>query len=90
MLRTTELALTGFLALAGCTSPEQSPSCKAFVACVRALDTQAGTLTDTARFEPDGDCWGNPDGAALCTTACARGTTKLKEQHPALACEVTP
>ena len=97
MLRTTEIALIGLLTVAGCTSAEQSPSCKAFVACVRALDLQTqtqtgqtGTTTDTARFEADGDCWANPDGARLCTTACERGTARLQAQHPELACEVTP
>ena len=65
----------------GCAQVEQSASCNSYVACVRAQDAAKGVETDMVRFEPAGDCWGNPEGAALCDRACSNGLLWLQEQY---------
>ena len=65
--------------LVGCAQVEQSASCAAYVSCVRAQDAAKGIETDLVRFEPGGDCWGNPDGAGLCDRACTNGMLWLQE-----------
>ena len=60
----------------GCAEVEQSASCEEYVACIRAQDAVSGVETDLERFEADGDCWGNPEGAALCDRA-TRSTSRF-------------
>lgn len=75
--RAALIALAAAL-LAGCGGEPQSPACRQFVACVRALDARDGRQTNTVRFEPQGGCWGGAAGAKLCTDACARGMTWVR------------
>jgi hypothetical protein len=67
--------------LLGCAEVTQTPSCADFVACVDARDAADGAETDTLRFEPTGDCWGSPDGQALCDRACSSGLEWLRESY---------
>ncbi|HEX5751796.1 MAG TPA: hypothetical protein VFZ09_36590 [Archangium sp.] len=83
------LALGGLgLSLLGGTGCEgrqpQSASCQKFVACVNALDEARGSRTNLARFEPEGACWGSPEGAKLCGDACERGVGVMRERMPEL------
>ena len=57
----------------GCAEVEQSSSCATYVACIQAKDDVDGVETDLDRFEPDGACWGSPEGASLCDRACVNG-----------------
>lgn len=70
------------LVLTGCWgSPvSQTPACQAYVACIRALDADAGETTDLERYVEGGTCWKNPLFADGCTTACARALTRMQER----------
>jgi hypothetical protein len=72
--------------LSGCWgSPVgQAPQCQAWVACIRALDVDAGEETDLERFVEGGFCWNNPELAKGCTTACGRALTRMREREAAL------
>lgn len=83
-------ALAPLAALASCADTEPTASCKAFVACVRALDARDGQTTDARRFEAGGACWDGPAGADACDHACAAGLVELRATAPDLACEVAP
>lgn len=71
--------------LAGCWgSPVgQAAACEAYVACIRALDADAGVTTNLDRFVPGGFCWNNPTLAEGCTTACVRALERLREREGA-------
>ncbi len=73
--------------LGACGRAEQGPECKAFIACVAALDVLRSTQTNVDRFLPDGACWGGPKGAAVCESSCRRGVLLLHEQEPQLTCD---
>lgn len=80
------------LVLAGCLGGpvEQSPGCATYVACLRALDADAGTTTNLDRFVPGGACWVNGVTGEGCATGCERALTRLKERTPALPAECAP
>lgn len=84
------LASIVLLLLGGCLGAEQTEACRAYVACVRALDARDGVVTDADRFEADGACWGGPTIAELCDHACVRGLDTLRAEVPALGCEAVP
>ena len=67
--------------VSACAQPEQSAECARYLACVRAIDAQEAVTTDAKRFEADGACWGGPEGAALCTRACAGGLSYLQKAY---------
>lgn len=71
--------------LAGCWgSPvSQDPQCQTYVACIRALDADAGLTTNLDRFLEGGVCWNNPLLAQGCTTACSRALARLQEREGA-------
>ena len=73
----------------GCADPKQSSECAQYVSCVRAMDESEGVTTNAARFEPEGACWGGPEGAALCTRACSGGLDYIKAAYADLpeACQ---
>jgi len=81
---TSPLVLISLLFLSGCWgSPVgQAPECQAWVACIRALDADAGQTTDLERFVEGGVCWNNPTLAEGCTTACQRALSRTKECAP--------
>lgn len=70
------------LVMAGCWgSPVgQAPECRAWVACIRALDADAGQTTDLERFVEGGFCWNNPTLAEGCTTACQRALVRQQAE----------
>jgi hypothetical protein len=74
----------------GCSSPEQGPHCRAFIACVADYDEMRGTRTNVDRFLPGGSCWEGEKGAEVCENACRRGIPVLRQQQPELACTVVP
>lgn len=74
----------------GCAEVEQSASCEEYVACIRAQDAVSGVETDLNRFEDDGDCWGNPEGAALCDRACTNGLEWMRDEVADLPEECEP
>ncbi len=53
------------------------------------MDESEGVTTNAARFEPEGACWGGPEGAALCTRACSGGLDYIKAAYADLpeACQ---
>lgn len=74
------LGLAG-LTSAGCANVTQSEECKQYVDCLAARDTQLKLQTDYKRFTVEGGCWGNPEGADLCTRACKNGSAWLKKSY---------
>ena len=68
------------LVFAGCAEVGPSDACVDYVACIRAQDDASGLVTDVARFEEGGACWGNPDGAGLCDRACDNGLEWMREE----------
>lgn len=80
-----------FLSLLACGFPvEQRPSCAQYVTCLSARDARDGTDTDTVRFRPEGDCWGNGTGADLCDRACTQGLAYLADREPDLGAACAP
>jgi len=78
------------LALAGCGRVAQSQACERFVECVQALDARRGNVTNVARYEPAGPCWGSGEAAELCTGSCERGIVVLQQSYPGLECRGAP
>ena len=62
----------------------QAPQCQAYVACIRALDADAGETTDLDRFLEGGFCWNNPTLGEGCTTACARALARMQARETSL------
>lgn len=58
----------------------QAPECQTYVACIRALDADAGETTDLERYLEGGFCWNNPTLAGGCITACSRALTRMQER----------
>ncbi len=75
--------------LAGCLGGPvtQSPSCATYVACMRALDADAGTTTNLDRFLPGGACWVNSVTGDGCATGCQRGVAWLQARQAPLPAE---
>jgi hypothetical protein len=74
----------------GCAEVEQSASCEEYVECIRSRDAVSGVETDLARFEEDGACWGNPEGAGLCDRACTNGLEWMRDEVADLPEECGP
>lgn len=75
------------LLLSGCGPVVQTEACAAYVECLDARDAALGAETDALRFEPTGACWGSAEGATLCTNACERGLTWLRDSYDDLPAE---
>lgn len=85
------IGLTLCLSAAGCNGPvEQRIACAEYVSCIEARDGLRGSTTNVRRFETDGGCWGSPEGADLCETACVNGLAFLREREQGLPEECSP
>lgn len=81
----------GFLQSCAPDDFTQSEACGRYVACVSALDEAAGLVTDTARFAPEGSCWGfSQAGFDLCDRACTAGLAFIQERYDEVPGECAP
>lgn len=67
--------------LPGCQEAEQTVACQQYVSCVRAMDQAESRVSNLERFEPNGACWGGPEGATLCDRSCERGLEWIAERY---------
>lgn len=75
------LLLGGLWMASGCATVQQTEACKAYVSCLEARDTQMGIKTDVLRFQPQGGCWGSPEGSEFCTRACENGLRWMQQSY---------